>query len=189
MSNEGNYIVSMSKVCRWLAQEAEGLGVEIFPGMACSELIYGKMNQVTGVVAGEFGKNKDGAPGPMYEPGMEVNGKYIFLGEGVRGSLSKQVILKYDLSTGSDVPKYGIGMKEVWEIAPENHKKGQVLHTMGWPLGNTVGGGSFLYHAEKNQLYIGFVVHLNYTNPYLFPYKEFQKFKHHPLIKKLLIFV
>ncbi len=187
MSNEGNYIVSMSKVCRWLAQEAEALGVEIFPGMACSELIYGKMNQVTGVVAGEFGKNKDGAPGPMYEPGMEVNGKYIFLGEGVRGSLSKQVILKYDLSTVSDVPKYGIGMKEVWEIAPENHKEGQVLHTMGWPLGNTVGGGSFLYHAEKNQLYIGFVVHLNYTNPYLFPYKEFQKFKHHPLIKKLLI--
>ena len=186
MSNEGNYIVSMSKVCRWLSVEAEALGVEIFPGMACSELIYGKRNQVTGVIAGEFGKSEDGKPGPMYEPGMEVNGKYIFLGEGVRGSLSKQVISKYDLAKDSDVPKYGIGMKEVWEINPKNHKEGQVLHTMGWPLGNAVGGGSFVYHAENNHLYVGFVVHLNYTNPFLFPYKEFQRFKHHPMIKNLL---
>ncbi|PQM55712.1 MAG: electron transfer flavoprotein-ubiquinone oxidoreductase [Rhodobacteraceae bacterium] len=187
MSNEGNYVVSMSKVCRWLSREAEDLGVEIFPGMACSELIYGKENHVTGVIAGEFGKTEDGNPGPMYEPGMEVNGKYIFLAEGVRGSLAKQVISKYDLAAESDVPKHGIGMKEVWEIRPENHKEGQVLHTMGWPLGNNPGGGSFVYHAENNQLFIGFVVHLDYTNPSLFPYKEFQKFKHHPMIKKLLM--
>jgi electron-transferring-flavoprotein dehydrogenase len=117
---------------------------------------------------------------------MEVNGKYIFLAEGVRGSLSKQIISKYNLSKGSDVPKYGIGLKEVWEINSENHKQGQVLHTMGWPLGNSTGGGSFVYHAENNRLYIGFVVHLNYSNPYLFPYKEFQRFKHHPMIKKIL---
>ncbi len=187
MSNEGNYIVSMSQVCRWLSLEAEALGVEIFPGMACSELIFGKDNQVKGVIAGEFGKNEDGKPGRMYEPGMEIIGKYICLGEGVRGSLSKQVISKYNLSLESDVPKYGIGMKEVWEIKPENHNEGEVLHTMGWPLGNSVGGGSFLYHADKSQLYIGFVVHLNYANPFLFPYKEFQKFKHHPMIKKILM--
>ena len=187
MSNHGNYIVSMSKVCRWLSQEAEALGVEIFPGMACSELIYGKNNQVTGVVAGEFGKNENGEPGPTYEPGMEVNGKYVFLAEGVRGSLSKEVISRYNLAENSDFSKYGIGMKEVWEIRPEAHTEGQVLHTMGWPLGNSIGGGSFAYHAEKNQLYLGFVVHLNYKNPFIFPYKEFQRFKHHPIIKKLLI--
>ena len=187
MSNDGNYIVSMSKVCRWLSQEAEAIGVEIFPGMACSELIYGKNNQVIGVVAGEFGKNANGEPGPTYEPGMEVKGKYVFLAEGVRGSLSKEVISRYNLAENSDFSKYGIGMKEVWEIRPEAHTEGQVLHTMGWPLGNSTGGGSFVYHAEKNQLYLGFVVHLNYKNPFIFPYKEFQKFKHHPIIKKLLI--
>ena len=187
MSNDGNYIVSMSMVCRWLGKEAEALGVEIFPGMACSELIYGKNGQVTGVVAGEFGKNSNGEPGPMYEPGMEVNGKYVFLAEGVRGSLSKEVISRYNLAEKSEFSKYGIGMKEVWEIRPEVHNEGEVLHTMGWPLGNSTGGGSFVYHAEKNQLYLGFVVHLNYTNPFMSPYKEFQKFKHHPMIKKLLI--
>ena len=186
MSNHGNYIVSMSKVCRWLAVQAEQLGVEIFPGMACSELIYGNSNELKGVIAGEFGKDSDGKPGPMYEPGMEVIGKYVFIAEGVRGSLAKKIIANYDLSKNSDYPKFGIGIKEVWEVKSEKHKEGQVLHTMGWPLGNSTGGGSFLYHGSDNQVYIGFVVHLNYKNPYLFPYKEFQKFKHHPFICNLL---
>ena len=187
MSNEGNYIVSMSKVCRWLANQAEGLGVEIFPGMSCSELIYGTSNEVKGVVAGEFGKDPNGMPSEAFEPGMEVNGKYVLLSEGVRGSLSKQVISKYDLGKTSDFPKYGIGIKEVWEINPDNHREGQVFHSMGWPLGNSTGGGSFIYHAENHHIYIGFVVHLNYSNPYLFPYKEFQKFKHHPMVSRLLV--
>ena len=186
MSNHGNYIVSMSKVCRWLATQAEKLGVEIFPGMACSDLIYGNSNELKGVIAGEFGKNSNGKPGPMYEPGMEVLGKYIFIAEGVRGSLAKNIIANYNLSKNSDFPKFGIGIKEVWEVGAEKHREGQVLHTMGWPLGNSTGGGSFLYHGSDNQVYIGFVVHLNYKNPHLFPYKEFQRFKHHPFIYKLL---
>jgi len=186
MSNHGNYIVSMSKVCRWLATQAEQLGVEIFPGMACSELIYGNSNELKGVIAGEFGKNSSGEPGSMYEPGMEVLGKYIFIAEGVRGSLAKNIISNYNLAKNSDFPKFGIGIKEVWEVESGKHREGQVVHTMGWPLGNSTGGGSFLYHGSDNQVYIGFVVHLNYKNPHLFPYKEFQRFKHHPFIYNLL---
>jgi len=186
MSNHGNYIVSMANVCRWMAEQAEAMGVEIFPGMACSELVYGDNGEVKGVVAGEFGKEPDGSTGPNYEPGMELYGKYVFLSEGVRGSLSKQVIAKYDLQSGSDVQKYGLGMKEIWEVKPENHKLGQVTHTMGWPLGGNAGGGSFVYHLENNQVFVGFVVHLNYKNPHLFPYMEFQRFKHHPDIAKTL---
>ncbi|MEM9788199.1 MAG: NAD(P)/FAD-dependent oxidoreductase, partial [Pseudomonadota bacterium] len=186
MSNHGNYIVSMGNVCRWMAEQAEEMGVEIFPGMSCSELVYGENGEVKGVVAGEFGKNPDGTPGPSYEPGMELHGKYVFLGEGVRGSLSKQVIAKYDLDAKSDVQKYGLGMKEIWEIDPEKHKEGTVTHTMGWPLEGNAGGGSFIYHLENNQVYVGFVVHLNYKNPHLFPYMEFQRFKHHPMVADLL---
>ena len=186
MNNHGNYIVSMGNVCRWMAEQAEEMGVEIFPGMACSELVYGENGEVKGVVAGEFGKNADGTPGPSYEPGMELHGKYVFLGEGVRGSLSKQVIAKYELAAKSDVQKYGIGMKEIWEIDPEKHKEGTVTHTMGWPLEGNAGGGSFIYHLENNQVYVGFVVHLNYKNPHLFPYMEFQRFKHHPQVAELL---
>ncbi|MEM9715005.1 MAG: electron transfer flavoprotein-ubiquinone oxidoreductase, partial [Pseudomonadota bacterium] len=186
MNNHGNYIVSMANVCRWLGEQAEALGVEIFPGMACSELVYGENGEVKGVVAGEFGLAKDGTPGPSYEPGMELHGKYVFLSEGVRGSLSKQVIEKYDLSKDTDVQKFGIGMKEIWEIDPAKHKEGTVTHTMGWPLGSNAGGGSFIYHIDNNQVYVGFVVHLNYENPYLFPYMEFQRFKHHPKIAELL---
>ena len=178
MNNHGNYIVSMGNVCRWLAEQAEEMGVEVFPGMACSELVYGDNDEVKGVVAGEFGKNADGTHGPSYEPGMELHGKYVFLGEGVRGSLSKQVIAKYDLAANSDVQKYGLGMKEIWEIDPEKHKEGTVTHTMGWPLESKAGGGSFIYHLENNQVYVGFVVHLNYKNPHVFPYMEFQQFKH-----------
>ncbi len=186
MSNHGCYIVSMANVCRWMAEQAEALGVEIFPGMACSELVYGEAGEVTGVIAGEFGKNADGTPSDAYEPGMVLNGKYVFLSEGVRGSLSKQVIAKYDLAANSDVAKFGLGMKEIWEIDPDKHREGTVTHTMGWPLGKNAGGGSFIYHIDNNQVYIGFVVHLNYKNPYLSPYNEFQRFKHHPMVAELL---
>ena len=186
MNNHGNYIVSMANVCRWMAEQAEELGVQVFPGFAASELIYGENGEVTGVVAGEMGKNADGTPGPQYEPGMELLGKYVFLGEGVRGSLSKQVIAKYELDKDSDAQKYGVGMKEIWEIDPDKHREGSVTHTMGWPLGGNAGGGSFIYHLDNNQVYVGFVVHLNYRNPHLFPYMEFQRFKHHPMVAKLL---
>ena len=186
MNNHGNYIVSMANVCRWMAEQAEELGVEIFPGMACSELIIGDKNEIVGVIAGEFGKNKDGSIGDNYEPGMELRGKYVFLSEGVRGSLSKEVIKNYNLDANCDVPKFGLGMKEIWEIDPKNHEEGTVTHTMGWPLGKNAGGGSFIYHLDNNQIYLGFVVHLNYKNPHLFPYMEFQRFKHHPKISKLL---
>lgn len=186
MNNHGNYIVSMGNVCRWMAQQAEELGVEIFPGMACSELVFGDTGEVKGVVAGEFGKNPDGTASDAYEPGMVLNGKYVFLSEGVRGSLSKQVIAKYDLAKDSDVQKYGLGMKEIWEIDPAKHREGTVTHTMGWPLGGNAGGGSFIYHLDNNQVYVGFVVHLNYENPHLFPYMEFQRFKHHPMVAELL---
>jgi electron-transferring-flavoprotein dehydrogenase len=186
MNNHGNYIVSMGNVCRWMAEQAEELGVEIFPGMACSELVYGDNGEVKGVVAGVFGLEADGTLGPNSEPGMELHGKYVFLSEGVRGSLSKEVIAKYDLSKGKEPQKFGLGMKEIWEIDPAKHKEGSVTHTMGWPLGSNAGGGSFIYHLDKNQVYVGFVVHLNYENPHLFPYMEFQRFKHHPMIADLL---
>ena len=186
MNNHGNYIVSMGNVCRWMAEQAEALGVEIFPGMACSELVYGENGEVRGVVAGEFGKNPDGTPSDAYEPGMELLGKYVFLGEGVRGSLTKEVMAKYDLSAGKDPQKFGLGMKEIWEIDPEKHREGSVTHTMGWPLGSNAGGGSFIYHLDNNQVYVGFVVHLNYQNPHLNPYMEFQRFKHHPMVAELL---
>jgi electron-transferring-flavoprotein dehydrogenase len=186
MNNHGNYIVSMGNVCRWMAEQAEGLGVEIFPGMACSELVCGDNGEVKGVVAGEFGLNADGTPGDAYEPGMELHGKYVFLSEGVRGSLSKEVIAKYELDKNSGPQKYGLGMKEIWEIDPEKHKEGSVTHTMGWPLNGNAGGGSFIYHLDNNQVYVGFVVHLNYENPHLFPYMEFQRFKHHPMVAELL---
>ena len=186
MNNHGNYIVSMANVCRWMAGVAEGLGVEIFPGMAASQLVY-EGDRVKGVVAGEFGRDPaTGDPGPSYEPGMELHGKYVFLSEGVRGSLSKEVIAKYDLSKGHCPQKFGLGMKEIWEIDPAKHRLGTVTHTMGWPLGGNAGGGSFIYHLENNQVYVGFVVHLNYENPHLYPYMEFQRFKHHPMVAELL---
>ncbi len=186
MSNHGNYIVSMGNVCRWMAEQAEALGVEVFPGMSCSELVYAEDGSIKGVVAGEFGRNPDGSEGPNYEPGMELHGKYVFLGEGVRGSLAKQVMQKFDLSKGHDPQKFGLGMKEIWEVDPDKHREGSVTHTMGWPLGKNAGGGSFIYHLDNNQVYVGFVVHLNYKNPYLYPYMEFQRFKHHPMVAELL---
>ena len=186
MSNHGNYIVSMANVCRWLATQAEALGVDIYPATACSAVIYGDHGEVRGVVAGEMGLNPDGTQGPNYEPGLAMIGKYTFLSEGVRGSLAKEVIARYDLSRGKSPQKYGLGMKEIWEIDPAKHHAGRVTHTMGWPLGKNAGGGSFIYHLENNQVYVGFVVHLNYENPHLYPYMEFQRFKHHPMVADLL---
>ena len=186
MNNHGNYIVSMGNVCRWMAEQAESMGVEIFPGMAASEVVYGDNGEVKGVVAGVFGLEEDGSIGENTEPGMELHGKYVFFSEGARGSLSKEIISKYDLDANCDVPKFGIGMKEIWEVKPENHNEGEVTHTMGWPLGWKNSGGSFVYHLDNNQVYVGYIVDLNYKNPYLFPYMEFQRFKHHPKIAKLL---
>ena len=185
MNNHGNYIVSMGNVCRWMAAQAEELGVEIFPGMACSQLVT-EGDRIAGVIAGEFGREPDGSIGEGYEPGMELRGKYVFLAEGVRGSLTKEVMAKYDLSKGHEPQKFGLGMKEIWQIDPAKHREGTVTHTMGWPLGSNAGGGSFIYHAENNQVLIGFVVHLNYKNPYLYPFAEFQRFKHHPMVAELL---
>ena len=186
LSNHGNYIVSMGNVCRWMAGQAEGMGVEIFPGMACSDIVYGDSGEVKGVIAGVFGLEADGSYGENTEPGMELHGKYVFFSEGVRGSLSQQIIKKFDLAKDSGPQKYGLGMKEIWEIDPAKHKEGTVTHTMGWPLGGNAGGGSFIYHLDNNQVYVGFVVHLNYENPHLFPYMEFQRFKHHPMVADLL---
>lgn len=186
MHNHGNYIVSMGNVCRWLAEQAELLGVEVFPGMACSNLVFREDGSVKGVVAGEFGYQKDGSKGPGYEAGMELHGKYVLLAEGARGSLSKIAIAKYELSKDREPQKYGLGMKEIWEIDPEKHSEGAVLHSAGWPLGWKQGGGSFLYHAENNQVFLGMIVDLNYKNPHLYPYEEFQKWKTHPNITELL---
>src|SRR5262245_28244590 len=186
MDNHGNYAGSLGNVCRWLALQAESLGVEIYPGFACSEVLYREDGSVKGVVAGVFGIARDGSRKPDFQPGMELHGKYVFIAEGVRGSLAKEIIAKFNLSAGKEPQKFGLGMKELWEVLPEKHRPGQVTHTMGWPLGLKTGGGSFMYHLENNLVSIGFVVHLNYENPHLYPYMEFQRFKHHPLIEPVL---
>ncbi|MBI2717726.1 MAG: electron transfer flavoprotein-ubiquinone oxidoreductase [Rhizobiales bacterium] len=186
MGNHGNYAISLGNLCRWLAKEAEALGVEIYPGFAASEVLCREDGSVRGVVAGVMGIARDGSHKPDYQPGMELTGKYVFIAEGVRGSLAKEIIAKFNLSEGHEPQKFGLGMKELWEVRPENHRPGQVTHTMGWPLGTRTGGGSFMYHLEDNLVSVGFVVHLNYTNPWLYPYMEFQRFKHHPLIAEVL---
>ena len=186
MHNHGNYIASLGNLCRWLAQEAEALGVEIYPGMACSDLVFTPEGGVKGVVAGVFGVGKDGRPGPDYQPGMELHGKYVFIAEGVRGSLAKVLKQRFGLNEGREPEKYGIGLKELWQVPPERFRPGLVLHTMGWPLDNQTGGGSFLYHFGDNYVALGFVVHLNYKNPWLSPFDEFQRLKHHPEIAKHL---
>ncbi len=186
VKNHGCYIVSMGNVCRWLAEQAEGMGVEVYPGMAASQVLYREDGSVRGVVVGEMGIGKDGEKKDSYEPGMELVGKYVLIGEGVRGSLAKQLIANFKLDENSDPQKYGIGLKELWEIAPEKSRPGHVQHTFGWPLKDDTGGGSFLYHYSDNTIALGFVVHLNYKNPYLYPYGEFQKFKTHPEIAELL---
>jgi len=183
MNNHGNYIVSLGNVCRWLATKAEALGVEIYPGFAAADLTYDEKGAVTGVITGDMGLEKDGSPGPGYAPGMALYGKYVLIGEGVRGSLAKQLIAKYNLSDGKDPQKFGIGLKELWQVKPEHHKRGLVQHSFGWPLNASTGGGSFLYHFDDNLVAVGFVLHLNYKNPYLSPFEEFQRFKTHPAIR------
>ncbi|NRP71198.1 Electron transfer flavoprotein-ubiquinone oxidoreductase [Ensifer psoraleae] len=183
MNNHGNYVVSLGNVCRWLATHAEALGVEIYPGFAATEVLYNDEGAVIGVATGDMGIERSGEPGPNFARGMALLGKYTLIGEGVRGSLAKQLIAKYRLGEGRDVPKFGIGLKELWEVKPENHKPGLVQHSFGWPLDMKTGGGSFLYHLEDNLVAVGFVVHLNYKNPYLHPFEEFQRFKTHPVIR------
>ncbi|RFC65192.1 electron transfer flavoprotein-ubiquinone oxidoreductase [Fulvimarina endophytica] len=186
MDNEGNFVVSLGLVCQWLAGKAEALGVEIYPGFAASELLVDENNAVIGVATGDMGITRTGEPGAQHQRGMELRGKYVFLGEGVRGSLSKRAIADYGLDTGREPQKFGIGIKELWEIAPERSKPGRVEHSFGWPLKDDTGGGSFLYHLEDNRVYVGFVTHLNYKNPYLSPFEEFQRFKTHPDVAELL---
>jgi electron-transferring-flavoprotein dehydrogenase len=183
MNNHGNYIVSLGNVCRWLATKAEELGVEIYPGFAATELLFNEVGAVKGVATGDMGIEKNGEPGPNFARGMELIGKYVLIGEGVRGSLAKQLIARYKLSEGRDVQKFGIGIKELWQVKPEHHKPGLVQHSFGWPLDMRTGGGSFLYHLEDNLVAVGFVMHLNYKNPWLYPFEEFQRFKTHPAIR------
>ncbi|MDN2568591.1 electron transfer flavoprotein-ubiquinone oxidoreductase [Aquibium sp. A9E412] len=183
MNNHGNYIVSLGNVCRWLAGRAEALGVEVYPGFAAAEVLYDDDGAVVGVATGDMGVEADGSRGPNYQPGMALLGKYVLIGEGVRGSLAKQLIARFGLDEGREPQKYGIGLKELWEVRPENHRPGLVQHSFGWPLDSRTGGGSFLYHLDDNKVAVGFVVHLNYKNPYLSPFEEFQRFKTHPAIR------
>ena len=186
MHNHGFYIASLANVCRWLAGEAEAAGVEIYPGMAASEVVYAEDGAVAGVVAGVFGVGKDGEKKPDYQPGLELRAKYTFIAEGARGSLAKQIQAKFDLTAGKDPQKYGIGLKEIWQVPDAVFEPGLVQHTVGWPLTGDTGGGSFMYHFGDNYVAIGFVVHLNYKNPWLSPFDEFQRLKTHPAIKRYL---
>ncbi|HSV59686.1 MAG TPA: electron transfer flavoprotein-ubiquinone oxidoreductase [Variovorax sp.] len=181
--NEGNYIVSLGNVVKWLAQQAEGLGVEIFPGFAAAEVLYNEDGSVKGVATGNMGIGKDGEPTENFQLGMELHGKYTIFAEGARGHLGRQLIAKYKLDAGKDPQSYGIGIKELWEIDPARHQPGLALHTSGWPLPSDTYGGSFLYHAEDNKIVIGFVVGLDYQNPHMSPFEEFQRFKTHPNIR------
>jgi electron-transferring-flavoprotein dehydrogenase len=183
MSNHGNYVASLANVCRWLATRAEALGVEIYPGFAAAEVLYGENGAVAGVATGDMGIGKDGQPSANFTRGMELRGKYTVFAEGARGSLTKQLLAKFHLSEHSEPQKFGIGLKEIWKVAPEKHHLGLVQHSFGWPLDNRTGGGSFLYHFEDNQVAVGFVVHLSYDNPYIAPFEEFQRFKQHPSIR------
>jgi electron-transferring-flavoprotein dehydrogenase len=181
--NHGNYIVSLGNVVRWLAQQAEALGVEIFPGFAAAEVLYNDDGSVKGVATGNQGIGKDGEPGDNFQLGMELHGRYTLFAEGSRGHLGKQLIARYKLDAGRDPQAYGIGLKELWEVKPGKHEPGLVMHTAGWPLDAATYGGSFLYHLENRQVAVGFVVGLGYANPWISPYEEFQRFKTHPAIK------
>jgi electron-transferring-flavoprotein dehydrogenase len=187
MNNHGNYIVSLGEVCRWLATQAEALGVEIYPGFAAAEVLYNEDGAVKGVATGDMGIGKDGKHKDSYTPGMELHAKYTLIAEGARGSLSKMLMAKFDLRAGVDPQKFGIGIKELWQVDPANFKKGLVVHSQGWPLSESGSqGGSFMYHFGDNLVAVGFVVHLSYENPYLSPFDEFQRFKTHPEVAKYL---
>jgi electron-transferring-flavoprotein dehydrogenase len=183
MSNHGNFIVSLGSVCRWLATKAEALGVEIYPGFAGAEILTDETGAVIGVATGDMGVTKSGEPGPGYQRGMALLGKYVLIAEGARGSLAKELIRRFALDEGRDPQKFGIGLKELWEVDPARHKPGLVQHSFGWPLDMRTGGGSFLYHFDENLVAVGFVVHLNYRNPWLAPFEEFQRFKTHEAIR------
>jgi electron-transferring-flavoprotein dehydrogenase len=183
MNNHGNYVVSLGDVCRWLAKKAEALGVEIYPGFAAAELLFDSNGAIAGVATGNMGVARDGHPKESFTRGMELRAKYALFAEGARGSLSKTLIQRFALDQGREPQKFGLGIKELWQVAPERHRPGLVQHTFGWPLDNRTGGGSFLYHFDEALLAVGFVVHLNYENPYLEPFKEFQRFKTHPLVR------
>ncbi len=183
MSNHGNYIGSLGAVTRWLGARAEALGVEIYPGFAASEVLYGDKGEVVGIATGDMGVGRDGEPKDSFTRGMELRGKYTLFAEGARGSLTKQLVAKYALDAGRDPQKYGIGLKEVWQVQPDRFHKGRVQHSFGWPLGGAASGGSFLYHYDDHLVAVGFVVHLNYQNPTLSPFDEFQRYKTHPKIR------
>jgi electron-transferring-flavoprotein dehydrogenase len=183
MGNHGNYIVSLGNLCRWLGEQATELGVEIYPGFAAAEVLYDAKGAVTGVATGDMGVGKNGEPTERFTRGMELKGKYTIIAEGARGSLTKELVARFGLEQGRQPQKYGLGLKELWEVRPEAHRPGLVQHTLGWPLDNRTGGGSFLYHYGSNLVSVGFVVHLNYANPHLSPYAEFQRFKTHPAIR------
>jgi electron-transferring-flavoprotein dehydrogenase len=182
MNNHGNYVVSLGEVCRWLAQKAEALGVEIYPGFAAAEVLY-EGDAVAGVATGDMGIGKSGEAKDSFTRGMELRAKYTLFAEGARGNLGKQLIERFHLGEGREPQKFGIGLKELWQVQPDKHRKGMVQHSFGWPLDSSTGGGSFLYHFDNNLVSVGFVVHLNYTNPYLSPFEEFQRFKTHPLVR------
>ena len=184
--NKGNYIISLGNVCRWMAEKAEAMGVQIFPGFAASELIFHDDGRGKGVVTGVMGIDANGEKKPTFEPGMELHAKYVLFGEGCRGSLSKQLIQRFDLEKDCQPQTYGIGLKELWEVPDEVHQEGLVVHTAGWPMDNATYGGSFLYHLDNNQIAIGFVVGLDYQNPHLSPFHEFQRYKTHPDIRRYL---
>jgi electron-transferring-flavoprotein dehydrogenase len=187
MNNHGNYIVSLGSVCRWLASKAEALGVEIYPGFAATEVLFDDDEAVAGVATGDMGVGKGGNPKDSFTRGMELRGKYTLFGEGARGSLGKQLIARFDLVKERQPQKFGLGLKELWQVQPEKHHKGLVQHSFGWPLDGTTGGGSFLYHFDDNLVSVGFVLHLNYSNPYLSPFEEFQRFKTHPLVRDTFV--
>ena len=186
MDNHGNYVVSLENVCRWLATKAEGFGVEVYPGFAASELLFDGNGAVAGVATGDVGIGKNGEAKESFTRGMELRAKYTLLAEGARGSLSKVAMRRFALDTGRQPQKFGLGLKELWQVPPEAHRPGLVQHTFGWPLDRTTGGGSFLYHFDENLVSVGFVLHLSYANPYLSPFEEFQRFKTHPLIQDTL---
>ena len=187
MHNEGNYIISLANLCRWLAEQAEGMGAEIYPGFAASEVLYNDDGSVGGVITGDMGVGEDGEPTDMYMPGMELRAKYTLFSEGCRGHLGKTLLEKFDLAAGKDPQHYGIGIKEIWEIPAEQHEEGLVVHTAGWPLSEAgCSGGSFLYHIENNQVVCGLITDLSYDNPHVSPFEEFQRYKHHPEVKKYL---
>ncbi len=183
LSNHGNFIVSLGNVCRWLAGKAEAAGVEIYPGFAAAEVLYGANGEVAGVATGDMGVGKSGAHKDSFTRGMELRAKYTLFAEGARGNLGKSLIARFDLARASEPQKFGLGLKELWQVAPDKHRAGLVQHSFGWPLDGSTGGGSFLYHLDDNLVSVGFVLHLNYQNPYLSPFEEFQRFKTHPLVR------